>query len=150
VPIAEYEAAGQGEDEGEDAGKQERIAQLVQECLRWRPVLKQHEEADFGRALIAEQRKRSLDKLPFSDLSQRRGDTLRTSQLAGGKSRYHLPLFDVAEAAASELVARDEIDVGACDLRELLGDAIVQAEPERDGAQDFSLGKFRGLGSHEK
>ena len=69
----------------------------------------------------------------------------RAAETAGGQERHHVFLFRRAQAAAGQTVARNQVDVGARDLRKLLRHAIVEREAERDGAQDFGFGEFRGL-----
>ena len=74
----------------------------------------------------------------------------RAAETAAREKRRDVFLFGRAQAAAGETVARDQVDVGARDLRKLLRDAIVEREAERDGAQDFGLGELRGLRRNEE
>ena len=54
-----------------------------------------------------------------------------------------------AQAAAREAITRDQVDVGARDLRKLFGKEIVERKAERDGSEHFGLGEFRGLRGDE-
>ena len=84
-----------------------------------------------------------------SERSDVRRDSRRPAETAGGQQRRDVFLFSVAEAAAGQAAAGDEIDVGARNLRKLSCDAIVEREAERDRAEYFGLGEFRGLRRNE-
>ena len=96
-------------------------------------------------AAIAKQRECAFDEFAVADRLQLGETPLALPQTAGRESDDIVLLFRCAQAAADQTVARDQVDVRARNLRELLRHAIVERESERDGAQHFRFGEFRGL-----
>src|SRR5688500_14596040 len=106
--------------------------------------------SDVCRALIAEQGIRAFDELAGPYLSPCGRHALRFGEAARSEYCAELRLFVARQAAADEPLAPHEIDVGASNVRELLRDAVVQREAERDGREHFGITERCGFGSDEK